>query len=760
LEALPYQQWTFVIVVYVFGPTRNTIVVAQNGAQKGLLTFPSLGTEVNFARVSLTLGGGDVERVPLPAKLAIAGFYPMSSKADVIGLFGLGLRGARTVSFPYFKYFYDYGELNSGKFIDIFGQQSGIDAFLPILTLKHYKFRNGDIFEPNLPLIFTILVSLLNSSVHAQDAFQQSSGFSVISYLLIENWVDQFTLKMYQTFVNLFESLYSEDLQEQLFTHLLTHYRFMMAFDGDLHLRIVQTWPKALFSQCHSMAHRVWGPKEILALLRTFYWFKPRDTIVAQMRKHPLNVSSCRTQFMKILFSYFSEGFTEDDYLAVVNHCIGSEEVKQGEELLLLIIQIVDEIPEMIRFKLEGPPLLSLVYYHLTFPVPSLQELSLELLVVCHIRKLISDRFFAIQMQAIVSIFPKSAQTREMYGVVQRLFEKDLLVYPLLISLMLKFGIEEIDGFVAALTPSADFVVHAFWAVPFFLLTPHCSTLEVLFLFLLSCDPNRRFGQLYIQADLIFQRYPHFATFVKDHFVRIFCRIIARDKQPSLVVSLFEVSKRVIFYDQMPCPSLVERIADPESLCTQSTMEEVDPASLYEPKFVRPQFAMTLQVDESLSWSHINLAAFCICQLDKLADKPEYLAFAVILGSYLQRVGREWDIDRLAAVLQSIGGVDDGLLQLFHYHSTIAGQRSLFEFPMINPPLVKKRHYRTFLSAVLPERYWRMVDDVMPKLQSFAESVTTTAASSRKIDISEMVTRGTDDVAELLDREKGIQSDC
>jgi hypothetical protein len=181
-EALPYQKWTFMSIIYVFGPTRNTIYVAQNCVQRELLVFPSLGREVNVSKISVTLGGGDFEPVRLPAKLAVSGLFPLSSKADVAELFGMGVRSTRTITFPYLKYFYDYGEMNSGKFTDVFVQQAGIDVLLPILTLKNYKFRSGGVFELDFPLFVTILCTVLGSSIHSHDGFHRSAGFCVLSH--------------------------------------------------------------------------------------------------------------------------------------------------------------------------------------------------------------------------------------------------------------------------------------------------------------------------------------------------------------------------------------------------------------------------------------------------------------------------------------------------------------------------------------------------------------------------------------------------
>jgi hypothetical protein len=74
-----------------------------------------------------------------------------------------------------------------------------------------------------------------------------------------------------------------------------------------------------------------------------------------------------------------------------------------------------------------------------------------------------------------------------------------------------------------------------------------------------------------------------------------------------------------------------------------------------------------------------------------LVANQECLGFVVILGLYLQRVGPE---------CESIAGVDDGVPQLFHDHSTIAGRRSVCEFAMDNRLFVKER-LGTFQCAVL-----------------------------------------------------------
>jgi hypothetical protein len=228
LENVPRQVWTYVVVSYAVGRSRNTITIFLNGAQKDVLTFPSLNSELSSSRVSITLGGGSFQPVQLPTTLAAAGVFPLSARESVLGLFGLGVRSPVKLDFPHFAYFHDYGDVCPTNFVSVFIHQCGVNTFLPILTLRDFKFMDGRIFDLNLTSVLTMVSNLLLTSTAGQDRFSGAGGFEILSTLIREHWIDQFTIKVYQSLMSLMELLQCGSLQRQLFLCILTYIPLLM----------------------------------------------------------------------------------------------------------------------------------------------------------------------------------------------------------------------------------------------------------------------------------------------------------------------------------------------------------------------------------------------------------------------------------------------------------------------------------------------------------------------------------------------------
>jgi hypothetical protein len=190
------------------------------------------------------------------------------------------------------------------------------------------------------------------------------------------------------------ESLQSQMLQKQLFRNILTRVQIITKLDPELHFRILQCWSNSLFCSFRDHAKEFWDTDSILALLRSFYWYDPRDTLNhVQYRKPNLNASTCRFQLLRILSSYFIDSFNQKDFLSLISHCIGAVEIEQSEELLNLLVKTVRGIHDSIRFNIEGTELISLIHFFLGFPLVRLQRRAIEFFVVCDWRELVSDRF-------------------------------------------------------------------------------------------------------------------------------------------------------------------------------------------------------------------------------------------------------------------------------------------------------------------------------------------------------------------------------
>jgi hypothetical protein len=99
---------------------------------------------------------------------------------------------------------------------------------------------DGRVFDLNLTSVLTMVSNLLLASTAGQDRFSGAGGFEILSTLIREHWIDQLTIKVYQSLMSLMELLQWGSLQRQLFLCILTYIPLLMDLEADLHLRILQ----------------------------------------------------------------------------------------------------------------------------------------------------------------------------------------------------------------------------------------------------------------------------------------------------------------------------------------------------------------------------------------------------------------------------------------------------------------------------------------------------------------------------------------
>jgi hypothetical protein len=128
--------------------------------------------------------------------------------------------------------------------------------------------------------------------------------------IISDQWMDQFTLKIYHQLIALMGSLQSIELQQQLFEALLMNFSLLIQLEGPLQLRILKLWPRSLFPTFLAIAKDLATLETLLGALRVFYWYAPveRTYIVAkESRTDSFPVAGCRAQLLESIYSLLSD---------------------------------------------------------------------------------------------------------------------------------------------------------------------------------------------------------------------------------------------------------------------------------------------------------------------------------------------------------------------------------------------------------------------------------------------------------------------
>lgn len=323
---------------------------------------------------------------------------------------------------------------------------------------------------------------------------------------------------------------------------------------------------------------------------------------------------------------------------------------------------------------------------------------------------------------------------------------------------MLQLGQDDVDAFVESLEPSASFMIHNFWAVHFFLLAPICKNPEKLFMFLIQCDPKNRFCRLYVQLDLVFQRFPRFKEFAEGHFLNSICRFCRQKRQRNLLRSLVQLSKRVIFFESSAAPSFVERLSDYVSFHDILVgIEQFSGRHLFQTEVPPTELVFQIHVDLRIHWSHIDFALFCVNQILNSPEKQVHLDYCLVLGAFLKRCDC---FDDALIPLIAESPCDVTVMELFHYSSVIVGKSSPFDMPTVVSPLLKERSFARLLAIVRPDDYLMLYADFDAALREFAQSVITGFIYVRQIEVNALVAPSLVHVSCLLEREQRLTKLC
>lgn len=761
-ENLQNHRWYFFVLSYKLGQLRNVVNLVQDCKENEITSLPVITKEVDLTHVKITLGGGDVSTEQfLPSKLAWCGLYPLLSAENQIGLFELGLRPPSEPTCECFQYFVNYNKCRQARFVDVLVEEIGILAFLPSFTLRNHKMRDGTPFQLQIDLPLSILSHLLTFSIQGEQKFFQRKGFNVLSQILMDHWGDRYNVKIYQQLVSIMHVIREQDLQEQLFDSILTHYRLLILADNDSHVRILHHWGHSLLTSFHAIANRVFPRDEILAALRIFYWYTPSETLVVygtKVRKPDLNVSACRKQLMSILFDYYSEGFSEKDFECLISHCISCTDMQQVEDLIDLLVKVFEQIPKNITFNLETRTFVFFLQYFLKYPF-SRPVRMLQIMFSCLANQLISREFFFVQIEAFSSMLTKVSQ--ELFDFIRN-SSNDVRCHlvPLEVSVVIHQGSAAIDEFVRNLVPSHDYVVHNFWAVWFFLLTTKCTPqqTDTVLAFLIQCDPDN-VEKLYAQIDLVFQQ---FSCFKESLSRRLISAIINYQWDSNLSIplsSLAELCKRVIFWDDAP-KSLVETLTD--NIWKRCTLEPecFSPGMVFQSITSEPQYRMSFHVDDSHNWMHVDLAIVFLETFLLKGDKTKFLELDIILCAFLQRTdfgGVEGHLKRLNVKETDVPG---DLLALLNYHTRVSGRKPYFQVKEFTSPLMNQARFANFKSWVFPTHYFEMVHSQFPKLWNYCSEIGNTCDFLREADITTFMTQSTLHLRNFVERENLMIECC
>ena len=813
-EAIPLHTWIFVVINYKIQPTRNIIFLKINCIEAGSSTIscPSF----DFSKITFTLGDSfnrnsnlysssqpnspttspmnskspnstkytsnqqNLANDKMHTQIGSAGLFPLLNDESMIELYELRARTTRDITdIKYFEYIKnsDYHIKNdSSSFVDILVRNCGIDTILPIFKIRNYVFKDGSPFDFQFDNGVLLLSLLLTFSDSGQLHFLQDNGFTVLGQLIQDYWSDTITIKNYMSLVTLMQSLSNEDLQKQLFDSILTYFPLILKFNSYVQVKILRYWSKTFFPSLFSSTRNFFKPGFILSILRKYYWYKPSEpTIISNKNDRPKKqvIERCRPFLFNILYGYYSNKFTEEDFNEFVSHCISCTEIQQTYEMIEFLKRVFSQLRRSIQFKLENNFFIFLIQFFIGFPDAKMQFLIIDLMICCFKNKLITGTFFTTQLTVLMKKLPDSAKTKEMLDFIRSNLQETPILLPIMCYFVLCFIDDELDNFIDSLHPSNIYINGPLWAVWPLLLAaagnPEQS--EKLISFLIHCAPEQILS-IFAQVDVVFGNFQYEKRELEKNFIDIICKLKLENIPQEL--DFLELSKRVIFYQLNERKTALENIFKTNKIFNISKKEDNaikkvlinNPLSIFNKPENILEFSFGVQFTGS-EWIHQDLAIKCL-NVFLMTHNHDYEKLDLALCAFLQDAGYNGVLDHLKKANIENNDSNDAMINLLVYHTELAKKPQFYvktNGDNINPEsiisassaLLTPAQYDEFKAALCPNEYFILVKEIYHSFCQFCDESDKLSKFLNSVDISSYASYSTNDIQSFEYKERNIR---
>lgn len=224
---------------------------------------------------------------------------------------------------------------HESTFCDLFLDFCKPSMILPIFAQTDCPDINGNVISGLAGLSIAILKSLFELGDRSQFLFFKSSGFRVISFLLLA-WNDSnITFGLYSELVDLLRVITHESLELEMFTHVITNIELWMKADKPALSRILRHWIDVLYPERQKTFLKSVTMQWILYVLHQHF----------QYPEFPVEdhewLSQCRQSLFDIAVSVSHHTLTSSDIYCIVGYLLREDDWHARVDLLRFLTTAV-----------------------------------------------------------------------------------------------------------------------------------------------------------------------------------------------------------------------------------------------------------------------------------------------------------------------------------------------------------------------------------------------------------------------------------
>jgi hypothetical protein len=524
----------------------------------------------------------------------------------------------------------------------------------------------------------------------------------MVAHLISQFRLDEFTIAIYHELFQTLQSFTCEQLQQNLLSEILASFPFVMQLPEQTQVRIFKHWKQTLFA----LFPHACPPEELFGAIASHYGA-------------PDFAAHCTLLTDIFLNSVSHSGLTEPQFHQIVCDVINSNGPDVLSTLARILIRIVLQYPDAIRFPFHGPDFLSLMDFLVRHPTESGPLFAVELLARAFRSNLLDSEFSISTIYFLFGRLSPDPIPDAFFAMVLGLLASDPILLPLAAWLAYHKKGSSGQQFCAALIPSLDFITSPCWAVWPLILCSTCQPQQRdgIVHFLINCD-RVNVDQLFVQLLFVYRR----SSILLEEMTALFVSIVQFLSEQS--PQLFDVFQYVIFF------------ANP----TISDARDVDIAKGILDD-LPPEFDVEfrLRFDDQNNWKHIPLAIQCL-EMFARSPAPNALFFVLVLCGFLEAT----DFDGVPTYLESLRLTEDILatcrtaVELIQYHALRSGHHQFFllDLRTLVSPLTSEAKYLELLERVRPTDFLSLYPTLVASLQQLRESIQIRAHEIEQFNVS------------------------
>ena len=669
---LPIHKWVFVSFSFKSYCNRISVLATVDCLECDPVLLPNAQFSSNF---KIRIGDDYSNDVVSPNKMTAPLLSIYTNPRDCATFRNLGMKfDESSLTSDNLFYFKDIkGTIDFiPKFMHNLIDKSVIPALFPLLLHRDWQLISDHSTVRSFEICIRMLNSILKFSQLAQMQFLEANGFEIISSILIQQWSNNFTLRIYQQFEQM---MYTDNIliQNSVFRNILVNFDLIALLDQKTQLKIIKQCLTDLFSSFTEQFIMYFNYAHILHILRIYYYYEVKEDIVQKRNNENIDVKLLRQNIIVLMMNFAQENFDEDFYTEIIGNILTIPDFQQNIDLFEFLLEVVNS--GFCKFSFENN-----IIQGKLFTIFNLKNATYD----CYIIKILASLkskyelkpdFYEKITRLLINCFLPDTDPKPLIETCITIVKDIPEFFPLCCFLSKKTGHYFAVEIMSLIRPEIiDKLTKTALMWPLTL----CVKLQNIDLtkkfIQCLCKCKDKLLEIFNLFDIVCGSYTEQSYTMKSMFIQTLGEILINKQLTAskhIIDVFFNIVKTFLFYRPK-----AETNKYLESLFFETYGEKYKKEKITE----EPTLRVTLRFNEQGEWLDLDVARTCLDVYLEF-NSTQYLPLVLILCSYMQRLPKSksaiMDLAKMS-LTEKERTQNQVYIDFFAYHTEIAKKNKFF----------------------------------------------------------------------------------